>query len=215
MTPLTPAPDAPPAAGAAPAELSLAANVTVDARVLIITADGTDAAFPAIESALGNLGTPYDVLNATTGPALTAASLAAGDHGKYQAVFLDVGDLSVHGASAFSNDEWATLAAYEARFGVRRVAAYAYPTSAYGLVPTGHSFDPSNSPITTHCTDAGATAFVGVNCANPITIDAGWVYPAQAANAQTIPLLTDDAGNVYAATTISADGREALVLTFA
>ena len=34
-------------------------------------------------------------------------------------------------------------------------------------------------------------------------------------NAQTIPLLTDDAGNVYAATTTYPDGREALVLTFA
>ena len=34
-------------------------------------------------------------------------------------------------------------------------------------------------------------------------------------DAQTIPLLTDDAGNVYAATTTYPDGREALVLTFA
>ena len=44
------------------------ANASVDARVLIITADGTDAAFEAIQNTLGYLGTPYDVLNATTGP---------------------------------------------------------------------------------------------------------------------------------------------------
>ena len=56
---------------------------------------------------------------------------------------------------------------------------------------------------------------MGVNCANPVTIDAGWAYPARAANAQTVPLLTDDAGNVYAATTTYPDGREALALTFA
>ena len=77
------------------------------------------------------------MLNATTGPTLTAAMLADGDHGKYQAVFLDVGDLSDNGVSAFSNDEWTTLSAYEARFGVRRVAVYTYPTSAYGLVAGG------------------------------------------------------------------------------
>ena len=134
MRPLTPAPGAPPAAPAAAPELQLAPNLSVDARALVITADGTDAAFEAIEGALGFLGTPYDVLNATTGPTLTAATLADGDHGKYQAIFLDVGDLSVNGASAFSNDEWTTLSAYEARFGVRRVALYTYPTSAYGLV---------------------------------------------------------------------------------
>ena len=127
MRPLTPAPGAPPASPAAPPELQLAPNLSVDARVLIITADGTDAAFEAIEGALGFLGTPYDVLNATTGPTLTAATLADGDHGRYQAVFLDVGDLSVNGVSAFSNDEWMTLSAYEARFGVRRVAALHVP----------------------------------------------------------------------------------------
>src|SRR5262245_17430134 len=116
MRPLTPAAVAPPAA---PPELQLAPNVSVDARVLIITADGSDAAFDAIHETLAFLGTPFDVLDATAGAALTPATLADGDHGRYQAIFLDVGDLSVNGASAFSNDEWSTLAAYEARFGVR------------------------------------------------------------------------------------------------
>ena len=133
----------------------------------IITADGTDAAFEAITSTLGFLGTPYDVLNATTGPTLTAGALADGDHGKYQAIFLDVGDLSVNGASAFTNDEWTTLSAYEARFGVRRVALYTYPTTAYGLVAGGGSDQPARrTRSTTHCSAAGAAAFVGANCAN-------------------------------------------------
>src|SRR4051812_11375008 len=78
MRPLTPAPGAPPAAPAAAPELRLAPNLSVDARVLIITADGTEAAFEAIKDALGYLGTPYDVLDATTGPTLTAATLADG-----------------------------------------------------------------------------------------------------------------------------------------
>jgi hypothetical protein len=212
MRPLTPAVGA---LTAPPSESQMAPNVSVDARVLVITADGTDAAFEAIEHTLGLLGTPYDVLNATTGPALIAGMLASGDQGKYQAIFLDVGDLSDNGASAFTDDEWTTLSSYEARFGVRRVALYTYPTTAYGLVAGAGAVNPETSPIDAHCTGAGAAAFVGANCANPITIDMGWAYPASAAGARTVPLLTDDAGNVFAATTSYPDGREALVLTFA
>jgi hypothetical protein len=216
MRPLAPAADAPPAAPAPAPELQLTPGVSVDARILIVTADGTDAAFEAIRDTLAFLGTPFDVLDATSGPTLTAATLAEGDHGRYQAIFLDVGDLSVNGGSAFSNDEWAALAAYEARFGVRRVAAYTFPTSAYGLVSTGGSIDPTKSPIQVRCSAAGAAALVGLNCANPVTIDAGFGYPARVApGANTTALLSDGAGNVYAATTTYSDGREAMVLTFA
>ena len=190
-------------------------SLPVDARVLVITANGTDAAFGAIAGVLGTLGTPYDVLNATTGAPLTADTLATGDHGRYHAIFLDVGDLGVGGTSAFSADEWATLAAYEAKFGVRRVALYATPTPDYGLTSTG-SIDPMKSPIIAHCTDAGAAVFVGTSClASPITIDLGWAYPAAAADGATVPIITDAAGHVYAATRTYPDGREALALTFA
>jgi MYXO-CTERM domain-containing protein len=212
MRPLTPAVGA---LTAPPSELQLAPGVTLDARVLIITADGDDNAFDAIKSALSFLGTPHDVLNATSGPPLTPAMLAAGDHGKYQAIFVDLGDLSVSGTSAFSNDEWMTLASYEARFGVRRVAVYTTPTAGYGLTARGSVIRPEANPIRARCSAAGAAAFVGLNCANPVTIDAGYAYPAAAAGAQTVPLLTDDAGNVFAATTTYPDGREALALTFA
>ncbi len=195
-------------------KVALAPDVTLDARVLVITADGTDSAFDAITSALGLLGTPYDVLDATHGPTLTDATLADGSHGKYQAVFLDLGDLPVGGQSAFSDAEWMTLASYEARFGVRRVVLYASPTADYGL-QIASEVDPSKTPITTHCTAAGSAALVGANCAVPLTIDIGWAYPATATDAQTTPLLVDDAGQVLAATRVYPDGREALVLTFA
>src|SRR3982751_4115281 len=62
MRPLSPAPDT---------GLELADDVTVDARVLVITADGTDASADAITETLRYLGTPFDVLNASTGPTLT------------------------------------------------------------------------------------------------------------------------------------------------
>ena len=195
-------------------KVALAPDVTLDARVLVITADGTDSAFDAITSALGLLGTPYDVLDATHGPTLTDANLAEGNHGKYQAVFLDLGDLPVGGTSAFSDAEWMTLASYEARFGVRRVVLYASPSPDYGL-QLAAEVDPSKTPVITHCTAAGSAAFVGANCAVPLTIDMGWAYPATATDAQTTPLLVDDAGHVLAATRVYPDGREALVLTFA
>ncbi len=190
------------------------ANASVDARILLITANGTDAAFAAIQNTLQYLGTPFDVLNATTGASLTAAMLGSGTHGNYQAIFLDLGDLSVNGTSAFTDTEWTTLATYEASFGVRRVSLYTSPTADYGLSDNG-SVNPSVTPINATCTAAGRSVFVGANCNNPVNINAGFAYPASPIDAATIPLLVDSAGNVYAATRTYADGREALALTFA
>jgi hypothetical protein len=205
---------APGAHAAPPTYASPVANASVDARILVITANGTDAAFAAIQSTLQYLGTPFDVLNATTGATLTAGTLSDGSHGHYQAVFLDLGDLSVNGTSAFSDAEWTTLATYEASFGVRRVSLYTSPTADYGLIDYG-SVDPSMTPINATCTAAGRSVFVGANCANPVNINAGFAYPASPIDAATIPLLVDAAGNVYAATRTYSDGREALALTFA
>ena len=190
------------------------AGASVDARALIITADGTDAAFGAIRATLQYLGSPFDVLNASTGPTLTADALATGTHGKYDAVFLDLGGLETSGGSAFTADEWTTLSTYEAEFGVRRVALYTSPSSAYGLSDNG-AVDPTQKPITMTCTAAGTSLFVGTNCANPIVMTDGWAYPASATDTSTTPLLVDAAGNVYGALRRYPDGREAVALTFA
>ncbi len=140
--------------------------------------------------------------------------LATGTHGKYDAIFLSNGNLSVTGGSAFTADEWTTLTTYEAQFGVRRVSLYTSPTAAYGLSDNGE-VDPSKTPVMMSCTAAGTTLFVGANCANSVVVNQGWVYPASATDASTTPLLVDSTGNVYAATRTYADGREALALTFA
>jgi hypothetical protein len=211
MRPLSAAPDANPAPETM---LAAAADVAVDARLLVITGDGSSAGLAAITTTLAYLGTPYDVLNATTGPALTADYLAAGDHGRYYGVILDSGDLAVSSSSALTDAEWMVLASYEARFGVRRAAMYALPTAAYGLRMTG-GFDVKTAPVAAHCTTAGAQVFVGANCAAAVAITDGWAYTSQPTDAFTLPLLVDAAGNVFAATRSYADGREALVLTFA
>jgi len=123
------------------------ANPSLDARILLITANGADAAFAAIESTLQYLGTPFDVLNATTGSTLTAATLGTANHGRYQAIFLDLGDLSVNGTSAFTDAEWTTLATYEASFGVRRVSLYTSPPRTT-VSPTMAASIPPSRPST-------------------------------------------------------------------
>src|SRR6185312_9005726 len=111
-------------------------------------------------------------------------------------------------------DEWNTLTSYEAQFGVRRVSLYTSPSASYSLADNGE-VDPSKSPVTMKCTSAGTALFVGANCASPIVVDQGWVYPATATDGATTPLLVDASGNVYAATHKYSDGRETLALTFA
>jgi peptidoglycan/xylan/chitin deacetylase (PgdA/CDA1 family) len=190
------------------------ANATVDARVLVISAKGTSATLAAIQATLQYLGTPFDVLNASTGPALTADALASGAHGKYNAIFLDMGDLSIGGASAFSDAEWTVLTTYEVEFGVRRVSLYTSPDASYGFLDNDVGVDPTTTPISATCTAAGKALFVGTNCANPVVINQGYAYPTAVADSATTPLLVDAGGNVYAATRKYPDGREALALTF-
>src|SRR5262245_26647735 len=61
----------------------------VDLKILVIAADGNEAALPAIQQALDYLGTPYTVYRAAATPGgLTADKLASGCHGYYQGVIL-------------------------------------------------------------------------------------------------------------------------------
>jgi MYXO-CTERM domain-containing protein len=185
----------------------------VDARVLVITADGSDPAAAAVQAALSRLGTPFDVHDATRGPRLTADMLASGNHGRYDAVILDRGALlTSSGASAFTDAEWQALAAYEAGFGVRRAALDTLPDAGYGFAPP---VGMASGTVAARCTSAGQAVFAGANCANPIRIANAVVYTAAPADAATVPLLVDDAGHALAVTRTYPDGREALALTFA
>ena len=162
--------------------LERATDATTDARLLVITADGTSVSFAAIKATLDYLGTPYDVLNATTGPALTAATLSNGTHGNYYGVFLDSGNLATSAGSALSDAEWMTLTSYEATFGVRRVSLYTSPSASYGLALVGGASgtDASKAPISAGCTTVGTGVFVGANCASPVTINLGTRLPGAA-----------------------------------
>ncbi len=187
----------------------------VDARVLVITADGTETELAAIRQTLGYLGTPFDELIASQAPPLTAAQLATGTHGKYNAIILTRGNLPLpNGTSAFTSAEFQTLATYEATFQVRRASLYTSPDAGYGYSGS-ISVDTVTTPLVTQCTAAGQAVFPYVNCANGVTISGAFTYPATPLDAATVPLLVDSSGRVLAATRSYGDGREALSLTFA
>ena len=203
-------------------QVSSSPDTRVDARLLVVTASsgalGANAADPgylAIVQALRYLGTPYDVFNAATEPALTMERLATGNHGRYYGIVLDVGNLSDGSQSAFSDAEWTVLASYESAFQVRRAAVYTFPEAAYGLSATGEGFDTTATPLSISCTALGTQVFPDVNCAAPISVRNAWAYPAAASDAATLPLFADETGRVFGAIRQHGGGRESLVLTFA
>ena len=186
----------------------------VDARVLVISADGTDSELAAMEQTLGYLGTPFDVLIANQSN-LTASMLASGTHGNYNAIVLTRGNLVLsNGTSAFSSAEFQTLATYEAAFQVRRVSLYTSPDAGYGYSGSV-SQDTTGSALVAQCTSAGQSVFPYVNCASGVSISGVFAYPATPSDSSTIPLLVDASGQILAATRAYGDGREAMSLNFA
>jgi hypothetical protein len=193
----------------------------VDARVLVVSADGTEPVLAAIQQTLGYLGTPYDLWIATARPGqLTADRLAAGTRGFYQAVILATGNLAYTPdggttfLSALSTTEWTALWSYEAQFGVRQVTWYTFPTPDYGFTEGAIGVDTSAAPLPLRLTTEGRGVFSYLNPATSLAIADAWTYLAFAADTATTPLVTDSAGRPLVAIRRYADGRENLALTF-
>lgn len=194
----------------------------VDLRVLLLSADGSEPSLAAWQAALAREGVPYDTIVATSAEPITAETLAkAPDHARYQAVVLATGGLYQCGAqgcfSALDIAEWQALDAFQARFGIRRVTAYAYPTPEYGLAYPFHSGDLAGT--TPSLTAAGKVAFPELK--GPVPIDVGsWGYYAEPAGAAFTTLVAGPAGPGGAAAAIAGvharpDGFEELVVTVA
>lgn len=196
-------------------------SVTLGMRVLVISADGTEPVFAAIQEALDYHSVPHTTWIATQRPGqLTPEALAGGCDGAYQGVVLATGGLAYSpdgGAtwtSALTSEEWLALRTYEAQFGVREISWYAYPGSDQGLNPPAHQFDPGATPYEARLTAAGKEVFPYVNATNPIPISHAWTYLATPADASVTPLLVDAAGNALVSSRRNADGRETIALTF-
>ena len=193
-------------------------GATLDAKILIVSADGTEPVLGALRQAAEYQGIPYTLYVASNTPGgFTPSKLSDGDdHGYYQGVVLTTGTLAYNNGtawtSAFNSAEWQTLWDYQAKFKVRTAIGYVYPTPDYGYgPPTG--VDTTSTPISASLTSSGRSVFPYVNATNPIAITKAYAYLANAAPGTT-PLLTDAQGHALALVQNYDDGRQVMSTTF-
>src|SRR5437016_6119150 len=196
---------------------------SVQMRVLVVSATGSEPSFGAIQDALGYHTIPFTTWIATQNQGLlTPDRLFTVCDGKYQGVILTTGSLaySPDGGntwlSALSPAEWQTLRAYEANFHVREISWYVFPGPDQGLNPPSPpgGVNTSTTPIDGTLTAAGQVVFPYVNAPNPITITGAWAYQATPADPSVTPLLVDNGNNALVSSRVTSDGRETIALTF-
>ncbi len=180
-----------------------------DMKVLVLSADGTEANLPAITTTLDYLGTPYTVYIARqTRGGLTAGFLASGCHANYQAVIVTTGAVDNVWSGVLSVTELQALHTFESQYKVRQVVWYTFPND-FGLTFTGTTVNTIGQkalPVT--LTPAGAAVFPYINLgpqkamvgtttvtvgnpARPLVIEQATVYIARPdAAAATTPLST-------------------------
>jgi hypothetical protein len=194
----------------------LQAGASLDARVLVLSADGSEPDLGTIRQALEYQGTPYTLWIAKQHPGgLVPSVLANGLHGNFQAVVLTSASLGYFNGtsyvSALAPAEWRALWDYEAAFSVRQVNWYAYPTPDLGFSSGTAARDTTAAPLALSLTSAGSEVFPYlVSIPN---VRSAYAYLA-AADATATPLLVDGAGNALAVLKKWPDGREALTMTF-
>jgi hypothetical protein len=208
----------------------------LDAKVLLLSADGTEPGFAAWKYELTREGVPFDAVVSYAGAAKTSTltdTLLAdyGDqHAKYDAVILATGDLGHQVAnangtssylSALTDAEWAALTKFEQTFGVRQLSDYTAPSPAHGLVAVGGV---SQDGKTGTLTAAGKAAFPYLKGPIPIPDDDPNTAASEAFGYAGSPvdpqnwetLVSAPGGGAYLGIyTHPDDGREELVMTVA
>lgn len=213
------------AAGLAPAPAAAETPTSIDMKLLVISADGSEPVFAGIKSILDQTGVPYDTLIASN-PAtpLTAQMLSDGQGaGRYQGILLATGNLAYDAGggnwqSALTLAQWQMLWQYETDFRVRQSTLYTYPSALpdnYGLTPIG-AVSTDNTPLKASLTATGQQVFSYLNPANPVAIKGAWTYlvkPVSATN--PVSLLDSTDGNGYSLASIYTypDGRQNLAIT--
>jgi hypothetical protein len=195
--------------------------ISIQMKVLVISADGTEPSFAAITSMLDQVGVPYDKLIAATTP-LTASMLSDGlGNGKYQGILLTTGNLGYLTAdgtyqSALTTEQWQTLWAYEAAFRVRQSTLYTYPggyPDTYGL-NLYSGVDTTTTALTAKLTAAGKNIFSYLNPTNPVSVRYAWTYLATpVSSTNPVSLLTTPEGYSIASIYTYPDGRQNLTIT--
>lgn len=194
---------------------------TLDLKILVISADGSEVDLPAIQQELNYLGTPYTVYISTKTPnGLTESVLDDGAcHAFYNGVILTNGALAYSNGtqwmSGLSQTEWTTLWSFEAKFGIRAISWYTFPNDQFGFQNTATAVGTDTTPYTGTFTAAGAAVFPYLNTSQTFTIQHAYTYLAPpATDGSTTPLIADAQGNALAAIHTYADGRQLLAMTF-
>ncbi|MDO8456043.1 MAG: hypothetical protein Q7T07_03920 [Burkholderiaceae bacterium] len=194
---------------------------SIDMKLLVISAEGTEPVFSGITSILNQIGVPYDTLIARQ-TTLTPQTLSDGlGAGRYQGILLTTGNLAYEASpgvyeSALTAAQWQTLWQYQADFRVRQVTLYTYPGGApdnYGLNVIAAA-DTNSTPLQASLTAAGKQLFSYLNPASPISIKNAWTYLATPVSATNpVPLLTTANGHAIASIYSYPDGRQNLTIT--
>jgi hypothetical protein len=198
--------------------------VSVDMRVLVIAADGTEPEYGAITNTLERIGVPFDTLFAASAPLTTTMLTDSAGNGNYSAIVLTSGHLWYYDAatnsypSAFTLDEWYILEAYERDHQVRSATLFTYSGGwpSYGLAYTGYqdTTPAVGGTLTGTLTPAGSALFDYLNTPT-IDIAYAWTYFGTVVDpAATTSLLNAPDGTPLIYTTTYADGRQNLALGF-
>jgi hypothetical protein len=191
------------------ATAATAAQLSVDARLLLIGVSGHEAATAAMKHELDYLGTPYTVVPDAT--SLSAAVLAdSATHGLFDGVIQAACDPT---ADIGATDATGTLSSYLATFQVRAACLYARPDPAWGLGAAVDA-DTRTSSLSLQFTNAGTAVFGWYASTAPVTVSGVAAALAAPSDATTTPLLVDGAGRAGLAIHRFSDGRELMLLGF-
>ncbi len=200
---------------AAPASSQTAVN-TVDLRILLVSADGTEPALEAWRSRLTAEGVPFDLITTVTAPPITPGQLVtAPGHARYQAIVLAGPELTYFDGNAWVSsvapEELTALHDFEQTYHVRQVDAYAYPTPALGLnEPTSAG---NLDGMTATVTPLGSPVFPYLVGQVPIEDAYGYLATPSPAEGTTFDaLLTAPTGEPLVGV-YNHEGREEMVVT--
>lgn len=190
-------------------------------RPLVVATDADDIGLATWRTILDRIGTPYDVVLATTQPLDAAGLVRADGVGRYSAILLTSSALLIpddDGAgfvSALAPEQWDALWDYERTFRVRQVAINASPTASpedYCLRPQSEG-PIGGASVDALLTTAGSAVFDQLRPDAPIPLSNTYVYRTSVApDCAAEPVLTLD-GDVLGVLSTSTDGRERLALT--
>src|SRR5215510_14526688 len=190
----------------------------IELKLLVITATGNEPSYLAARSALDRIGVAYDVLIAATTDLVPAMLSDGVADCYYRGIVVAVGGLgyldpsSQLWTSAFTTNEWATLADYERACSARELVWYGLPGTEFGLALFS-SFASTDTSIA-RIPQSGVELFPYVPASAAIPITGAFGYRATVADPETTTaLLQSDDGHVLAARHLGPDGRETMIVT--